>query len=160
MTQQPQRWTFSRSWFNWLALGIALAAAVNAAWWLVLANPLDPAPTVDEVVIPEGTAAAIQAGTPFLFAPGRLALPPGGRMRVINRDSVAHTVGATSIPPGATADVEASESGELNCTIHPEGHIDITLGTRPSLVGMGFLAAGACLATLVAGWTLRPTPPA
>ncbi len=160
MTENPQRWLFSRSWFGWLAMGLALAAVINAGWWVVLANPLDSAPSGDEVTIPDGTAAAIQAGTPFLFAPERLALRPGGRMRVVNEDSVAHTVGATSIPPGATGDVVASESGELSCTIHPEGHIEITLGSRPPLLGMGILAGGACLATLVAGWTLRPTPPA
>lgn len=141
-------------WAGWVAAGFVLAALLNGGWWLVLANPLETDP-VEEVVIPDGTAAAIASGEPFLFAPDSISVPAGGALRVVNRDSVAHIVGTTSIPSGATADVVASESGELFCTIHPKGHIDVELGGTPPVPGMVALTLGACLASVVAGWVFK-----
>lgn len=149
-----------KHWLVTLGIGLVLGIGLDVAWWVVVAHPLASARGGDEVVIPAGTAEALRVGAPFAFAPSRFTIPAGGRLRVINRDSVPHTVGSTVIPPGASADVEASASGELLCSIHPKGHLAITLGTSPPLSGMILLAMGACVSTLVAGWILRSSPAA
>lgn len=133
-----------------VAVGVALAVALNAAWWVVLAHPVEAARNGDELVIPAGTAAAIVAGGPFVFAPERFTIPPGGHLTVINEDDVPHTIGNTVVPPGSTGVVEASSSGELFCTIQPEGHLDIVLGKNPPLAGVALLAI-ACVASAVIG---------
>lgn len=129
--------------------GVILAVALNVAWWVVLVHPVE-ARNGDELVIPAGTAAAIESGAPFVFAPERFTIPPGGHLTVVNDDDVAHTIGNTVVPPGSTAVVEATSSGELFCTIQPEGHLDIVLGRNPPLLGVALLSV-ACIASAVVG---------
>jgi len=112
-------------------------------------------PGVEEMVIPEGTADAIERGVPFAFVPERYTFPPGGKLRVVNRDNVEHRIAGTLIPPGATADVVATASGQLECTVHPAGHLDITLDGRPPWAAMGGLTAMLSLGTAVAAWVIR-----
>jgi hypothetical protein len=107
------------------------------------------------VTIPAGTAAAIARGDPFAFVARRFELPPGGRLRVVNNDAVEHTVGSTAIPPGRSADVEASTSGQLTCTIHPAGHLDIQVEGRPPLPAMAALTVLITLSTAMSAWIFR-----
>ena len=144
-----------RALARWSAAGAAIGAAFCALWWALLASNLVPTDHVEELVIPLGTADAIARDAPFAFVPDRFSLPTGSRLRVVNADVAAHRIGGTDIPPGATADIEASESGELLCTIHPAGHLEIALSGRPPLGAMVLLVVGLSLATLSAGWVLR-----
>jgi len=108
---------------------------MNLIWWGLI-SPDARRSEIDEVLIPRGTAEAIERGDAFAFLPNVYALPPGGKLRVINRDLASHTVGNVTVPPGATADVEAPASGQLVCTIHPAGYLDIQLKERPPLTTM------------------------
>lgn len=130
--------------------GIVLALLLNGAWWAVLAHPVEAARNGDELVIPRGTADAIATGGDFVFAPERFTIPPGGHLTVVNEDEVDHTIGNTVVPPGSTAVVEATSSGELFCTIQPEGHLDIVLGKNPPLLGVVLLSV-ACIASAIVG---------
>ena len=144
-----------RRWAVWAGAGAAMGLAFCALWWLLLANELVPTNQVEELVIPHGTADAIARGVPFAFVPDQFSLAPGGRLRVENRDSVTHRIGEAEIPAGATADIEASESGQLVCTIHPAGHLNIALTSRPPVGAMVLLVVVLSLATVSAGWVLR-----
>ena len=139
----------------WAGPGAAIGIAFCALWWMLLANDLVPTDHVEALVIPNGTADAIARGIPFAFVPDRFSLAPGGRLRVENRDSVTHRIGEAEIPAGATADIEASESGQLVCTIHPAGHLDIALTSRPPVGAMVLLVVVLSLASVSVGWVLR-----
>ncbi len=141
-------------WARWTVAGIALGLAINAAWWLAVAHPF-AGKRLDELVIPAGTAAAIATGSSFVFAPNDIVLRSGETLRVVNRDSVAHTVGSTAIPPGASASVEGGSDGELTCTIHPSGHLEITLGERPPLLAMVAVVVGMTVGAVTAGRVLQ-----
>jgi hypothetical protein len=110
---------------------------------------------VEEMVIPRGTADAIERGVPFAFVPERYAFSPGGVLRVINEDTAEHRIGGTIIPPGRTADVEVSESGQLSCTVHPAGHLEVELESRPPLWAMLGLVGAMAVGTAAVGWVLR-----
>ena len=143
------------SWAAWLGAGAALGLVFCATWWALLAKDFVPGELVETLVIPAGTADAIMRGVPFAFVPERLSFPPGSRLRVVNHDSVQHSVGDATIPAGATADIEAAESGQLVCTIHPAGHLEIVLVGRPPIAGMSALVVLMALATATVGWVLR-----
>ena len=153
--QETQKRAAVTSWAAWLGAGLVLGLVFCAIWWALLANDLVPADHVEALVIPAGTADAIMRGVPFAFVPERLSFPPGSRLRVVNHDSVQHSVGDATIPAGATADIEAAESGQLVCTIHPAGHLEIVLVGRPPIAGMSALVVLMALATATVGWVLR-----
>jgi len=142
-------------WSAWFAAGAALGLLACATWWVVLANDLAPGDHFEELVIPAGTANAIASGAPFAFVDSQLSLSAGGVLRVVNRDSVSHQVGGTTIPANATADIEATESGAFACTIHPAGELDVTLVSRPPLAGMALIVLALSLGAGTVGWLLR-----
>ncbi len=140
---------------RWLAAGAGVGLAFCAIWWLLLANALVPTDHVEELVIPRGTADAIVRGEPFAFVPATFSMPPGSRLRVVNEDAVEHRIADSAIPAGASADIEATESGELVCTIHPDGHLAIALEKRPPLAAMAGLTLALSLTTAAAAWAVR-----
>ena len=142
-------------WAGWAGAGAVVGVAFCALWWTLLANDLVPTDHVEELVIPNGTADAIKRGVPFAFVPDQFSFPPGSRLKVVNRDSVQHSIGAADIPAGTSADIEASESGQLVCTIHPSGHLDIALEGRPPVAGMAVVVVLLSLATATVGWVLQ-----
>ncbi len=143
------------SWAAWLGAGAVLGLVFCAVWWALVANEFVSSDHVEELVIPAGTADAIASGRPFVFVADRFAVAPGSRLRVVNHDSAPHSVGDAFIPAGATADIEAGESGQLVCTVHPAGRLDITVVSRPPLGGMAVLVLLLSLATGTVGWVLR-----
>jgi hypothetical protein len=120
---------------GWLGVAMAFSLGMNLLWWGLLSPDAHP-DTVDQFDIPYGTAAAIASGTGFAFVPSRFALPPGGRLRIVNHDVVEHTIGTATIPPDAWAEISAPESGGFTCTVHPSGYIGIDLRERPSIFTM------------------------
>lgn len=139
----------------WLGLGALLGAGFAALWWLLLAFEAFPASSVEEMRIPPGTADAIERGVPFAFVPERYAFPPGGKLRVTNEDSVEHRVADTVIPPGRTADVTPTESGQFVCTVHPARHVEIELQSRPPTWAMAGLVGAMAVGTMVVGSVIR-----
>jgi len=140
----------------WIAVALAVSWVVMLAWWALLSPSAQASGTL-EVVIPEGTAAAVAQGRPAPFVPRTLSLPKGGSLRVINNDLVEHDVGGYQVPAGRTATFQApaAEGGTLTCTIHPSGYLSLNLTERPALPStilptllLG-LPAGIALASVV-----------
>jgi hypothetical protein len=134
-----------------MAGGFVVVWAIGMGYWAALNVGVGPA--VEELSIPPGTAAALADGRAGFF-PASISLPPGGRLRVRNGDSVEHTIGNATIPPGALADISAPERGSLICTVHPSGSLAVrtdasspwVLALLPALVlgaplGLGLGAA-------------------
>lgn len=154
------RWRVLRPWVPWVAGGLLLAFALNVIWWSLL-SPSARKSDVEEFDIPAGTQAAIDRGD-AVFLPKQFSVRAGGRLRILNQDSVEHTVGNVTVPPGATAELSApasSQGEQLTCTIHPGGYLDLQLTERPGLqttLFPTFLLGGpvGALAGLVA-WVTR-----
>ncbi|MGE0600697.1 MAG: hypothetical protein AB7J35_04975 [Dehalococcoidia bacterium] len=131
-------------------LGLCLAAGltVTMGWWAVLA-PGATTPRDREIVIQPGTAEAIAKGYP-VFQAGLIDLRPGGSLRIVNEDTVAHAVGWLQVAPGETGILNApAKAGDykVDCTIHPSGTLGFNLENRPSLwqALVGGLVTGATL---------------
>jgi len=113
------------------SVGVA-AALTGAVLWGVTAN-------ADASPHPSGTQAAqhitkakkITIST-FMFSPGIVKVLPGGKIKVVNQDAVAHTVtsdDATSfdipVPAKSTVTFRAPATPgkyKYHCTIHPTMH--------------------------------------
>jgi hypothetical protein len=116
--------------------GLAIGGFFSVAWWWLLAPINDAASTV-EIDIPPGTAAAIARGETVSLVPDRLTLTRGGSVRVINRDSVDHTIGDLVVPSGGTATIRPkSDATTLSCSAHPSGSLGLAPAVRPSLFEM------------------------
>ncbi|MBI5948644.1 MAG: hypothetical protein HY875_10955 [Chloroflexi bacterium] len=142
---------------GWLAVSLVASWAIMLLWWALLSPSGDGAKTL-EIVVPEGTAAAVAEGRPAPFIPTSLSLAKGGSLRVINNDVVEHDVGGYQVPAGRTVTFKANATGTgtLTCTIHPSGYLSLDLTERPSLAStilptllLG-VPAGIALAVVVA----------
>ena len=117
----PGLWAPSWSW-----------AVLSGVWWALLDPGKDGG--ISELVIPEGTAAKIEAGEPA-FIPSDVLIARAGELRVINNDIVSHTIAGRSVAPGETVDVVASnKEGEFICSFHPGGSLGFTVSGRGSLL--------------------------
>lgn len=102
------------------------------------------APQTVELVIPDGTAAQVEAGGEAPGIPDELTFVLGDTLLVRNEDSVTHTLGPLLVPAGASASLELSEPQNvvLTCSFKPSKYLGLnvdlptTLGTR--LLGIGF----------------------
>lgn len=146
-------------WSRWVGGGVVVAWVLSVLWWALL-EPVQANASGEELVIPEGTASAVEAGARAPFIPSALELGRDGELVVINNDVVAHRVGSWTVLPGERATISSdSASGQLTCTIHPGGVLDFTVAQRPSLwvTGMSALMLGLPIgavfgfAALVAG---------
>lgn len=143
---------------RWFIVGLLLGLSACGVWWALVANEALPAQG-ETFVIPAGTADAIARGEPFAFAPDRISVPPGTRVTLVNRDSVEHVIGDRAVPPGATATLETSASGRLTCTIHPSGHLAVTLDSRPPVAAAAAITLGLAFTTAATAWVVRTATP-
>jgi plastocyanin len=124
-------WRAVRPWFAWLGAALLLGWLLAIAWWAFL-SPEARESITDELVIPRGTAVSLRSGSPIAFVPAEVTLRPGDRLVVVNNDVEEHTIGNAVIPPGATAELSAPESGDgFYCTIHPTGFLGVKVAPRP-----------------------------
>lgn len=122
-----------KHWLVWLGGGVAVAWVVAVFWWWLL-EPVTADGEVKELVIPEGTAAAIAEGRTTTGIPANFSVGRSGEVLVINQDVAEHYIGGALIRPGATLLLEPQEkAGEVLCTFHPTGSIGFTLDERPSI---------------------------
>lgn len=116
----------------WVAGGALVGWLVALLWWSMLTPtaPSQPRP----ITIPLGTAAAIARGELPQGIPSSLALSSGGKLLVANQDSSEHLIAGTLVLPGDTVLVTpANKSGQVDCTFHPGGAIEVSLTDRPPL---------------------------
>lgn len=124
----------ARRWFRWLVLAMAGALALSLVWWALL-EPASARADTTELTIPPGTADAVARGAQPLLIPNSLQLGRNGKLIVRNEDSSEHRFGTWTIPSGGSAEITASiEDGQVSCTVHPDGTIDLAVAQRPSLV--------------------------
>ena len=119
-------WPNQRTLLLYLLGGLLIAAIP-----VVVARFVDQPPgdtyTID---IPPGTAAAIAAGQDVDVVPDELDLTLRDVLIIVNRDSVAHTIGPFEIGPGEQSEHSFNEVAAISayCSLHPSGSISISIG--------------------------------
>ncbi len=154
----------------WMAGGALVGWVIGAFWWSLL-TPSAPA-TPREIIIPQGAAAAIARGEVPPGIPSALSLSSAGKLLVANHDTAEHLIAGTLVLPGDTVLVTPSKkNGQVECTFHPGGAIEVTLTERPPItvtfVPAFMLGAPFGIAFGVATWVGRklsmddedPVPP-
>ena len=141
-----------------MAGGALVGWVIGAFWWSLL-TPTAPS-TPKEIVIPLGTAAAIERGEVPPGIPSALSLSSGGKLLVANHDTAEHLIAGTLVLPGDTVLVTPSKkNGQVECTFHPGGAIAVTLTKRPPItvtfVPAFMLGAPFGIAFGVATWVGR-----
>ena len=121
-----------------LALSTAFVAVFNEAVYLLQKDPHDRAPQTIELVIPQGTAARVEAGEDDPTIPEEMVFVLGDTLLVRNEDSTSHQLGPIWVPAGATASLAMGEPAKLaySCSFSTTRYLNLdvrqptTLGTR------------------------------
>jgi hypothetical protein len=134
---------------QWIVLAIMVPAVLIGAFSIrqAVQSDDDPAPTLEAVpglqlddaddasvfnwnyVIPEGTAARINAGEKVEIVPAELTVSIGDTIRIVNDDIVDHIVGVFYVGAGETLTQRFQSAGVLEgeCSIHPSGAFKLTV---------------------------------
>lgn len=85
-------------------------------------------------VIPEGTAADLDAGREVRLLPPELVVLRGDVIRIDNRDVRPHFVGPFYIPPGHVLQQRFDSLGRYIgfCSVYPSGQVIIEVRERPA----------------------------
>ena len=124
--RRDRGWPNQRTLLLYLLGGLLIAAIP-----VVVARFVDQPPgetyTID---IPPGTAAAIAAGEEVEVIPDELDFTLRDVLIIVNRDSVAHTIGPFEIGPGEQSEHSFNEVAAISayCSLHPSGSISISIG--------------------------------
>lgn len=80
-----------------------------------------------DYVIPEGTAARIEAGEAIDIVPRELNVHVGEAIRIVNDDDEGHVVGVFYVGAGETLTKSFTAPGELSgsCTVHSAGEFTL-----------------------------------
>jgi len=79
--------------------------------------------------IPSGTAAEIRKGDDPGVVPTRIEGSVGDELKIINRDSVSHTVGPFLVESGQTLSSPLEREGvfEGECSLHPSDRVALVV---------------------------------
>ena len=124
--RRERGWPNQRTLLLYL-LGGMLIAAIPVVLTRFVEQPPGDTYTID---IPPGTAAAIAAGEDVDIVPDELDLTLRDALIIVNRDSVAHTIGPFEIGPGERSEHSFNEAAAISayCSLHPSGSISISIG--------------------------------
>lgn len=124
--RRDRGWPNQRTLLLYLLGGLLIAAIP-----VVVARFVDQPPGETHTIdIPPGTAAAIAAGNDVNVIPDELDLTLRDVLIIVNRDSVAHTIGPFEIGPGEQSEHSFNEVAAISayCSLHPSGSIGISIG--------------------------------
>ena len=107
-------------WFGLAAVAVVITAL---AWTLWPDGDRLPKGVDHTFVIPDGTAATLQAGRTVEILPRDLEVHVGDRLVVVNDDTSAHEVGPWTVPAAKTFAFRFKEVGRYDsrCSLHKGG---------------------------------------
>jgi hypothetical protein len=119
-------------------ISVLFTAAFNEGMYLLLKEKHDRAPQRVALVIPDGTAARVEAGEDVPTIPDEMVFVIGDVLEVKNEDVVAHQLGPIWVPSGASASLLMEKPDHLafECSFQTTRYLGIdvrqptTLGTR------------------------------
>ncbi len=128
-----------------LLIGAAFAVLVSEGMYQLTQKKVDRDPQVIEIIIPDGTAANIQAGLPGPGLP-EMVFTEGDTLMVVNQDTAAHQLGPIWVPPGTSGKLVLDRPNQYSmaCTFSPGQMlgVDVQSRVKPSDRIQGILAVG------------------
>jgi len=127
-----------------LILSMLLVGGINEGFYLVQKEKTDRAPTTVQLVIPNGTAARVEAGEQVPTIPEAMVFVVGDVLEVKNEDVASHQLGPIWVPAGTTGRLvlETPEKYSFTCSFVPSRYLGVdvrqatTLGTRLTALGI------------------------
>lgn len=125
-SRRDRGWPNQRTLLLYLVGGLLIATIP-----VVVARFVDQPPgetyTID---IPPGTAERLAAGEEVEVIPDELDFTLRDVLIIVNRDSVAHTIGPFEVGPGEQSEHSFNEAAAISayCSLHPSGSISISIG--------------------------------
>lgn len=144
-----------------LICGVLVGGALSVASWVLSGGASARSPETFELVIPEGTAARIEAGDGAPALPADLTFVVGDTLVLRNEDSVAHAMGPYPVLARTTLrlPLERPSTRSLSCTFHPRGAVDLIVKARadPTLLVWSALVFGLPLGggAAIVLWVVR-----
>jgi len=139
--------TTLRPYLNRLAIvfiiSLIFVVAFNEISFLLQKDKYDRAPETVTLVIPQGTAARVEAGEDVPSIPSEMVFVLGDVLTVRNEDDVSHQLGPIWVPPSTTGSLvmEQAQNVVLSCSFQTSRYLGLdvrqptTMGTR--LIGLG-----------------------
>jgi hypothetical protein len=136
-------------WFRLLLvtlIAFAFSLVFNEVTYSFQREATDRPPETIELVIPPGTAELVAAGQTPPEIPASLTFVVGDVLRVVNQDSVEHTLGPVYAPPGATASLslDRADTYSYSCSFRAAKFLGIEVKAatdlQTRLVGLFFAA--------------------
>ena len=126
MGRRDVGWPNQRTLLLYL-LGGLLIAAIPVVVSRLVDQPDSETHTID---IPPGTAERLAAGEDVEVIPDELDFKLRDVLIIVNRDSVAHTIGPFEVGPGESSEHSFGEAAAFSsyCSLHPSGSIRISIG--------------------------------
>ena len=105
---------------------VVAAVALAVTGFIVATIALGSGSTI-EVVIPDGTGAAVDAGDDVDVVPSLIEASVGDTITLVNQDSRPHVVGPWTVMPGTEYSFTFTEPGDFSgaCSAHPDKAVRI-----------------------------------
>jgi hypothetical protein len=154
-------------------LAITFAAALALVWigsevaFYFLRGDTDRTPQEIELVIPQGTAAKIEAGEPVPAIPDEMTFVLGDTLVVRNDDVIDHQLGPLWIPPETKASLvlDAAQRYAYSCSFKTTRYLGLNVKQATTwqtrVVGLGFAVPPTTMFFFIYSlvlWPLNPDP--
>jgi len=149
-------------------ISLTFAVAFNEISFLLQKEKYDRAPETITLVIPEGTAARVEAGEDVPSIPSEMEFVLGDVLTVRNEDNVSHQLGPIWVPPGTTGSLvlEQAQNVVLSCSFQPSRYLglDVRQSTTMGIRLIGLAISVPTMGALIFVYSLlvypiKPTEP-
>jgi hypothetical protein len=134
-----------------LIISLIFAVGFNEISFLLQKDKYDRAPETVTLVIPQGTAAQVQAGEDVPSIPSEMVFVLGDVLSVRNEDDVSHQLGPIWVPPGTTGSLvmEQAQNIVLSCSFATSRYLGLDV-RQPTTMGIRLIGLGISVPTMAA----------
>lgn len=132
-------------------LSIIIVTVFNEVSYALQKDRHDRAPKTIQLIIPQGTAASVEAGQDPVELPDEMVFVVGDVLEVINQDSVSHQLGPIWVPPDTTGSLVMENIGKLaySCSFSTTQYLGMDI-REPTTLATRFLALSFAAPTMTA----------
>jgi hypothetical protein len=133
------------------AVSCLIVIAFNEISYAIQKDPHDRGPKTIQLVIPQGTAAQVEAGQDQQDLTEEMVFVVGDVLEVVNQDDVSHQLGPIWVPPGTTGSLVMEDIGKLaySCSFSTTQYLGLDI-RQPVTLGTRFVALSFAAPTMTA----------